>query len=67
MVEKPKPRYTWTSDSFEEIWEYNLSANKTYIQTYYDTEEEHRIDCGVYKYKSYNSFRGCRNSKIKKM
>ena len=63
---KPDKKYTWTIDTFQKVFEYNISNTSTYVEAYEITENEHKEDCGVPKYSNYDSFRVCRHHYIKK-
>ena len=49
----------------DRFWKY-AKETKTYIEAYEKTETEHEKHFGKRKYSDYNSFRNCRDKRIKK-
>ena len=48
----------------ERFWKYAKEA-KTYVEAYEKTENEYEKHFGMRKYSDYNSFRNCRDKRIK--
>ena len=49
----------------ERFWKY-AKETKTYVEAYEKTEIEHAEHFGKRKYSDYNSFRNCRDRRIKR-
>lgn len=62
MTEQSEVPSQWTNEGFNQVFERLVKTEQTYTHAYLKAEEEHKKLFGTYRYKSYESFRGCRHT-----